>query len=152
MYIVRSANISDLEKLKEFEQGVIEAERPFIERIKDGKIHYYDIVDLISNPDSELIIVEDKNIPIACGYAKIKNSSTFFNHEKHGYLGFMYVDPQYRGQGIAKLIVNHLIDWCKKRDIDEIQLDVYADNLNAIKSYEKVGFKANKVEMRLAVG
>ena len=37
---IRKAHPDDLEKLLEFEQGIISAERPFDPTLKEGKIHY----------------------------------------------------------------------------------------------------------------
>lgn len=41
---VRIATLKDLPTLLAFEQGVIEAERPFDPTIKAGNINYYDIL------------------------------------------------------------------------------------------------------------
>ena len=41
--IVREATPDDLPILLEFEQGVIEAERPMDSGLKEGPINYYDI-------------------------------------------------------------------------------------------------------------
>lgn len=57
--IVRPADVSDLNLLLEFEQAVIEAERPFDETIRSGgDVHYYDLEGLISSPDAEVIVAE----------------------------------------------------------------------------------------------
>ena len=44
---IREAVLEDLPILKEFEQGVIQYERPFAPNLKKDPINYYDLEDLI---------------------------------------------------------------------------------------------------------
>jgi RimJ/RimL family protein N-acetyltransferase len=150
-YIVRKATLKDLPVLLDFEQGVIEAERPMDPTIREGHINYYDISELITSEASEVYVVEINNTIIASGYAKIKDDRHYLKHKKQGYLGFMFVPKDYRGKGLNKLILDALFKWCKERNIFEIRLDVYDENAPAIKAYEKAGFKKNMVNMRLNI-
>lgn len=149
--IVRKANLEDLPILLEFEQGVIKAERPFDQTIKEGNIVYYNIPDLISNPNSDIFVVEIENHIVASGYAKVKGDRHYLKHEHQGYLGFMFVTDHHRGKQLNKLIIDALLEWCKSRNIFEIRLDVYPDNVSAIKAYEKIGFKRHMINMRLNI-
>ncbi len=150
-YITRKANLKDLPILLDFEQGVIEAERPFDPTIKEGNINYYNIADLINNDDSEVFVVEKDQHIVASGYVKIKEDRHYLKHDKIGYLGFMFVLKEYRGLELNKLIIHELLNWCKERNIFEIRLDVYNDNLPAIKAYEKIGFNKHMINMRLNI-
>jgi len=49
------------------------------------------------------------------------------------------------------LIMEVLLQWCKKRNIHEIRLDVYDVNDPAIRAYEKVGFSKHMIHMRLDI-
>ena len=150
-YITRKAILKDLPSLLDFEQGVIEAERPFDPTIKADPITYYDISELINNEESEVFVVEKDTLIVASGYAKIKGDRHYLKHDKIGYLGFMFVHKAHRGQGLNQLIINELLKWCKGKKIFEIRLDVYDENLTAIKAYEKVGFKKHMTNMRLNI-
>ncbi len=77
--IVRKETIEDLPLLLEFEQGLIEAERPMDPTIKNGKISYYDISEFIKNENSELFVVELNREIVASGYAKIKQDRHYLN-------------------------------------------------------------------------
>ena len=149
--IVRKATLNDLPTLLQFEQGVIEAERPFDPTIKEGKINYYDISELILSENSDVFVVEIDNQIMASGYAKIKEDRHYLKHSKQGYLGFMFVPKAQRGKGLNKLIVDVLLKWCYNRHIFEIRLDVYDDNIPAIRAYEKAGFKKHMINMRLDI-
>ncbi len=149
--IVRKATLNDVPILLEFEQGLIEAERPMDITIKEGKISYYDVTDFIKNKDSELFVVELNNEIVASGYAKIKEDRHYLKHDKQGYLGFMFVPKKHRGNGYNKLVMQALLEWCQTKEITEIRLDVYEDNPSAIRAYEKVGFKKHMISMRLDI-
>lgn len=149
--IIRKAILEDLPILLEFEQGVIHAERPMNPTIRDGEICYYDISDLITNKNSEVFVAEVNGDVVASGYAKIKSDRHYLKHDKQGYLGFMFVKENHRGKGLNKRIVDALLKWCKSRGILEIRLDVYDSNSDAIKAYEKVGFKKHMINMRLDI-
>ncbi|MGJ8737754.1 GNAT family N-acetyltransferase [Zobellia laminariae] len=148
-FITRSAVLSDLDTLLEFEQGIIAFERPFDPTLKEDPISYYDLGELIKSDDAEVVVIEHEGQLVASGYAQIKKGKPYLDHELYSYLGFMYTDASFRGQGLNKKVVEALKDWSKSKGISEIRLTVYDDNAGAIRAYEKVGFKAHIVVMRI---
>lgn len=148
---IREATLQDIPILRQFEQGVIAAERPFDSTLKEDPIEYYDIELLISSPDSKLLVVELAGKPVASGYARIESSKSYHRHTHHAYLGFMYTVPEHRGKGFNQLILQGLTDWSRAREITELRLEVYQDNLPAIGSYEKAGFSKHMIEMRMGI-
>ena len=145
---IRKATLLDLKQLLVFEQDLIKAERPFDPTLKPDPINYYDLKSLLTSPLAEVLVAEADNKVIASGYARIDKSKPFLKHTTHAYLGFMYVLPEYRGQGINKQIMDALKDWAVSKNITEFRLEVYYDNISAIKAYEKVGFSRYSLEMR----
>jgi len=145
---IRKALAIDLGQLLVFEQGVIKTERPFDPTLKSGPVNYYDLEAMLAAPNVELVVAEINNKIIGSGYARIDRSQSFLKHTHHAYLGFMYVLPEYRGQGINKKIIDVLKTWAALQNITEFRLEVYYDNLSAIKAYEKIGFKKHILEMR----
>ena len=149
MYSVRKAVLEDLPVLLEFEQGLIRAERPMDPTIKEGNISYYDVGEFIRSEDSEVYVVERDGKILASGYARIKPDRHYLKHDRMGYLGFMFVPEEHRGQGLNQMIIDKLIEWCKSRGLSEMRLDVYHTNPSAIRAYEKAGFKKHLITMRL---
>jgi len=147
--IIRSAIERDLSTLKSFEQGIIEAERPYDDTLKADPISYYDIHAMMLSPDSEVAVAEVDGVCIASGYVTKKQSLDYVMHEYHAFIGFLYVDPNYRGKGINKQILNHLFDWARNNNLPDVHLTVYPENVPAMKAYEKAGFKPHLLEMRL---
>ena len=144
----REATLHDLDSLLALEQGVIEAERPFNSAIKAVDAHYYDIPDLIENPNSQLLIAECEQRIIATGYIQFRLSKPSLQHDQHGYLGFMFVAPEFRGQGINQTILDRLMQWGNSKGVSDFYLDVYSQNEAAIRAYEKAGFKPSMLEMK----
>lgn len=149
--LIRPATIFELPTLLELEQCVVNTERLFNNLIKARDARYYDIEALIESDNACLLVAEENNEIIATGYLQIRSSKKSLVHTQHGYLGFMYVKPEYRGQGLNQKIIDKLIKWGKAREIHDFYLDVYADNESAIKAYEKAGFASNMVEMKLSI-
>lgn len=148
--LIREALPSDLTVLLEFEQGVVAEERPFNDAIREQDVTYYDLPGLMSDPDASLQLAERDGRIVACGYVWLRKSNPAFTHRRHAYLGFMYVEPDARGQGINKQIVDSLIAWSLERNVDDFYLEVYAGNAAAVRAYEKAGFEPLLVEMKLS--
>jgi GNAT superfamily N-acetyltransferase len=148
---IRAANNNDIETLLEFEQGVIEAERPFDPTLKSGHIHYYDLHEMINSESVKLLVAEIEGIVVGSGYARIEKSKIFYKHLNYAYLGFMYVLPGYRGKGINRKIIEALQSWSLSKNINELRLEVYYDNMVALKAYKKFGFSNYIIEMRLGL-
>jgi ribosomal protein S18 acetylase RimI-like enzyme len=146
---IRKASEKDLETLHKFEQGVVEAERPFDSTLGKGLIHYYNLPKLIQSPKAELLVAEVNNKIIASGYARIDKSEEYLAHTHHVYFGFMYVLPEYRGKGVNKKIMDELKKWAKEQNVTELRLEVYIENESAIRAYEKLGFEQHMVRMKL---
>ncbi|CAM4177735.1 GNAT family N-acetyltransferase [Zobellia roscoffensis] len=148
-FVTRSAVLSDLDTLREFEQGIIAFERPYDPTLRPDPISYYDLGELIKSDTAEVVVIESDGCLVASGYAKIRPAKPYLNHENYSYLGFMYTHPDFRGKGLNKRIVNTLKDWSVSKGITEIRLTVYDENDGAIKAYEKAGFKKHIIEMRI---
>ena len=147
--IIRPATAADLSTLLEFEQKIIDVERPMDVTIKtDEAISYYDVAAYIEADDTEVLVAEDKGEIVGSGYGQIRPRKEFFKQTHLGYIGFMYVKPTHRGQGVSQLILGVLCDWFKIHDIEEVRLTVYEKNPRAIRAYEKSGFKKHLIEMR----
>src|SRR5678810_1191435 len=145
---IRKASIVDLGQLLAFEQDLIKTERPFDPTVKPDPVNYYDLKAMLFDPHIEMVVGEVNNKIIASGYARIDKSKAYSKHSHQAYLGFMYVLPEYRGQGINKKIMDVLKKWATVQNVTEFRLDVYYGNVSAIKAYEKFGFSKYFLEMR----
>jgi len=148
---IRPAKEEEIEILLEFEKGIVDTERPFDITLKDGEIHYYDLLELIRSPESEVVVAEMDGELVGSGYAQIRKADIFLKHTHFAYLGFMYVRPAFRGKGINQSLLEALIGWSKTKGISEIRLDVYDENIVAKNAYLKAGFKPIMLTMRRSI-
>jgi len=146
---IRTATLNDLEVLLGFERNLIDSDRTFDPTFKQDNFHYYDIVQMITEPHIEIVVAMSGSKVIGCGYARIETAKIYLEHQKHAYFGFMYVEPDYRGTGVNGKIIDALKQWSLTQMVTELRLDVYHNNTKAIKAYEKKGFARLKIEMRM---
>ena len=102
---IRKVKEADIEELLQFEKRVIEAERPFDNTLKEGAIHYYDLLELIGSERAEVLVAVVNGEMVGSGYAKILPAKLYQKFTEYAYLGFMYVKPPYRGQGINQKLL-----------------------------------------------
>ena len=148
---IRPATLDDLNTLLEFEQVVIITEKPLDTFLGTGDLYYYNIPELITAQNIHFLVAVSNKELIACGYVKLENSKHYHKNPKHGYIGFIFVKPSFRGQKISTLILENLKDWSRKKDIKELRLDVYSNNAAAIKAYKRFGFIKSLVNMRIDI-
>ena len=151
-FTIRKATLDDVPTLLRFEQGVVETERPFDPTLKRHPNSYYDVPQMIEDPLVQLVVAVRGGQLVGCGYARIEASKRYLRHERHAYLGFMYVEPQWRGKNINQMIIENLSQWASTKGVAEMRLEVYVKNVAAIKAYEKAGFDNLLVQMRMEVG
>ena len=144
----REATLEDKPVLLQFEQQLIAYERPFDSLLKDN-CTYYDLDFLIQSKDAKFMVATVDNTLIASGYAKIVKAKPYHKITEYTYMGFMYVDPKFRGQGVIQNIIEQLKQWSISLNIFETRLEVYSENTSAIKAYQKKGFENRMIEMKM---
>ena len=149
--MIRPAKEEEIDVLLEFEKAIIETERPFDPTLKEGTIHYYDLLELIRSRESEVLVAEIDGELVGSGYAQIRKADPFLKHSHFAYLGFMYVKPAFRGKGINQSLLEGLISWANSKGISEIRLDVYDENVVAKNAYLKAGFRPIMLTMRRSI-
>ena len=116
---IRTATLNDLETLLQFEQGLIAAEKPLDPFLGKGKLYYYNIPEMITAQNVHLIVAVSNKELVASGYVRIENAKHYHKNPIHGYVGFIYVKPSFRGQKISNAILESLKSWAKNKDLNE---------------------------------
>jgi len=62
--------------------------------------------------------------------------------EKAAHLISMWVDPAYRGRGLGRQLVEHVVGWARDRGVRRLELWVTAHNHAAVALYAHCGFAA----------
>ncbi|MHA6484247.1 GNAT family N-acetyltransferase [Paenibacillus sp. strain BS8-2] len=88
-------------------------------------------------------VVENNGRIIACAGAFIKDDAPYryLKLRSYGFIADVYVEPEFRRQGIARTLTNATLDWFTERNIRLFRL-VASDQARPI--YESIGFTATK--------
>ena len=95
--------------------------------------HGYSVEKLIKQGVAFFVARQD-DVPAGCGGVQ------FFGTE-YGELKRMFVRPQFRGLGLAKLILEHLEQYTREHGINLLRLETGIHQKEAIGLYERMGFK-----------
>lgn len=74
------------------------------------------------------------------GYVAIAVKDFGYRKSKYVEVENIGVDPQYRSQGIGKLLMNAAENWAKEQKATKLYVSAYWDNKRAIGFYKKIGF------------
>src|SRR5262245_53152875 len=68
--------------------------------------------------------------------------------DEEAYLLNVYVEPPHRRRGIARLLMDAMLGWCRKHELARVVLHASDDGRTL---YEQLGFVAATTEMRLVL-
>lgn len=101
-------------------------------------------------PEKTPIFVAEKNNEILgyvfCIYQQFINNNNMTD-VKTLYIDDLCVDELARDQHIGKILYDYVIEFARENGFYNVTLNVWADNKNALKFYEKLGLKIQKIGM-----
>jgi GNAT superfamily N-acetyltransferase len=80
-------------------------------------------------------VMRDNGTPIGCG------GGQFFGTD-YGEIKRMYVRPQFRGLGFARLMLDHLAEYTRSNGINVLRLETGIHQHAAITLYKRSGFRS----------
>jgi GNAT superfamily N-acetyltransferase len=94
--------------------------------------HGFSVEKLLAE-DVPFFVLRANGTPAACGGIKLVGSD-------YGEIKRMYVRPQFRGLGFAKLLIEHLAGYASSLNITLLRLETGIHQREAIALYERLGF------------
>ena len=73
---------------------------------------------------------------------KVCGSCEVYLNQKRAYITSIAVFPEYQGRGIGSALLNAVVKEVEMRNIEEIDLEVFMNNIKAICFYKRHGFFA----------
>lgn len=142
-------DISDIDKLL-FEVNKVHSDvRPDLFKAGAKKYSDDELKKIIAD-DKTPVFVADKAGKVLgyvfCVHKQYINDSNMTDI-KTLYIDDLCVDEAFRGEHIGKSLYEYAIDYAKKHNYYNVTLNVWADNVNAVKFYKKVGLKIQKIGM-----
>ena len=99
----------------------------------DESRHGFSVERLIADGVAFFVLRSD-GVPASCGGVKLFGTD-------YGEVKRMYVRPQFRGAGFAKLILSRLADHARGRGVRLLRLETGIHQKEAIGLYEGLGFR-----------
>jgi putative acetyltransferase len=96
--------------------------------------HGYSVKKLLAQGVA-FFLLRDDGAPVGCGGIQLYG-------KEYGELKRMYVRPQHRGSGYAKMMLNHLADYARHRGVALLRLETGIHQVAAIGLYERAGFQS----------
>jgi len=95
--------------------------------------HGYSVEKLLAEGVA-FFLIRENGVPAGCGAVK-------FIDGEYAEIKRMYVRPQFRGTGLAKLMLRHLSDYAQARGIELLRLETGIHQPAALGFYERSGFR-----------
>ena len=124
--------------------------RPDIFKSGSKKYTSAELTDIINNKTDTPVFVAVKENAVL-GYAFLIKKQFIndnnFTDIKTLYIDDLCVDETARGMHIGTKLYNYVLNYAKENGYYNVTLNVWADNKNALKFYEKIGLKVQKIGM-----
>jgi GNAT superfamily N-acetyltransferase len=96
--------------------------------------HGYSVEKLIAQGVA-FFVARKNGTPVGCGGIQLFGA-------EYGELKRMYVRPEYRGSGYARLMLNHLSEYARSHGVGLLRLETGIHQSAAIRLYERAGFRS----------
>lgn len=131
---IRKANINDLKTVTELCMILYEARTSCYLENENKR--------LLQNKNQAVFLAFDKTQAIAFVHCSLRfDYVESTSSSPVGYLESIYVEPEYRKQGIAKQLVAVCEKWTKENGCTEFASDCELDNVDSYKFHLKISFK-----------
>jgi ribosomal protein S18 acetylase RimI-like enzyme len=87
-----------------------------------------------ASPSADVLVTVDEN--------NVLKASVMVGHDGHrGWLYYVASDPNARGMGLGRKMVDAAVTWLTERNVEKAQLLVLESNQKVISFYEHLGFE-----------
>ena len=128
--------------------------------LEHNQAYYYkscDILDAnfikhtIENKEAEFLVIEEEQKLIGFALIYIENTLPYECFVPRRYVNFadLFIEEDYRCQGLGRAIIKEVKTWAKKQKADYIELFVQEQNPKAYQLYLKEAFEPVHTVMRL---
>jgi len=118
---------------------LIESGYPSLDLYKSLKLNFGETISYdyyLTHPYFKHLYIRDGNKIIANLLYSLENG--------HVHINYIFVDVDFRGRGISKKLMSHLIDFSKKTMCYKITSHVREDNESSVNLHKSMGFKRSK--------
>jgi ribosomal protein S18 acetylase RimI-like enzyme len=148
---VREAEETDLQLVRKYgvETGwtsFSESERRELDKEEWSK-HMLELFEKLSKRETDRIFVAEDGSHTFLGYLWVGEGSNMMTGKRQGFIYDIFVKREFRGRGIGKILLEKAQSYCREKGYSRILLMVSVNNANAIRLYNKMGFKTEQMYM-----
>ena len=150
--LVRRAEIKDIEKINELLLQVAMVHhygRPDLFKANCRKYKNDELVEIVKDDNRPIFVAEDDGVVMGYAFCVItdRKDDNVLTDIKNLYIDDLCVDENVRGGHIGTRLYEYVLDFAKKNGFYNVTLNVWAGNDSALKFYEHIGLKVQKIGM-----
>ena len=125
--------------------------RPDIFRSGAQKYNEAQLETMLDDPENPIFVAHDGEKVLGYGFCFLQKyeSDPVLTDRRVLYLDDLCVDESCRGQQVGQKIFDHICSYAKEKNYHSVTLNVWSCNPGAMKFYEKMGMKPQKIGMEL---
>ena len=123
--------------------------RPDLFRSNAQKYGASQVMAMLNNPSAPIFVAAEEGKVLGYGFCQTHRheNDSVLTDVVSLYIDDLCVDENCRGKGIGKAIYQEILRYAKMRKCYNVTLNVWACNENALKFYESLGLKPQKIGM-----
>lgn len=142
--VIRVLNEERANMCDELLTKLIQDEKQYDNSIDDNYIVKDYFKNVIKNEDNILLCYEENEIIKGYIYLKLIDN----DNQKCYLIDGLYVDNEYRNNGIATKLIENALNEIKNTNVDVVDINVMAHNNVAINLYKHFGFNEFRINLR----
>lgn len=150
MMKVRKAKIGDYEQINKISTQVhnlhVDLRPDIFKKVKNSMEGRFEKI-----LEEDILLVIEENEILGYALCNIKDTSPLQQQSKRFCIEEFGIEENSRRKGIGKTFFDEIKKIAKKEKCNEIILTAYANNENAIKFYECMGFKERSIKLELKI-
>lgn len=105
----------------------------------------------LEDPDKAVLVADDKGEVIGYTYAAVEGYDYMALRGPAGVLHDIIVDPEHRGRGVGRLLLDAALAFLRSRGVPRVVLSTAERNEAAQRLFKSAGFRRTMIEMTLEV-
>jgi aminoglycoside 6'-N-acetyltransferase I len=105
--------------------------------------HKAEMIDILDHSETQLVVVAESGNGKLAGFleASIRPFVEDCESDNVGYLEGWFVDPEYRRQGVGRMLVSAAEKWAKARGCTEMASDAELGNEMSLAAHTQLGYQ-----------
>lgn len=154
--LIRKAKLRDVNKLAEMAFVLLDYHSKYDRELYSGpskkkqiKLFKQRLKRKIFDKNGLLLVAELNSEIIGYLMASIQDRTALFKVNKWAHIHDIFVEKNFRGRGIGRKLIKTTKRFFKKKGLKYLELEVHPKNTQAMRNYEKLGFREFEQQMVL---